>query len=75
MQADDSGSVAQGGRLPGEVICRICGSDRVYRLFREGFWQEHVYPLFGFYPWQCKTCSRYLLIRKRNKAKRSLPAA
>jgi len=73
-QGEMSGSSAQERILRDEVICPNCGSDRVYRLFREGFLQEHVFPLFGYYPWQCKTCARDLLIRKRKKAKRALPA-
>jgi hypothetical protein len=57
-----------------EVICRCCGSDRVYRLFREGFLQKKIYPMFGFYPWRCRTCATTMMLQKRKRAKRTMRA-
>jgi hypothetical protein len=53
------------------VYCRYCGSDHVYRLYREGFLQEKIYPLFGFYPWRCKVCSAMMMLHRRRIRKRS----
>jgi len=50
------------------VHCDECGSDEVYRIFRKGFFQEKIYPLFGFYPWRCKRCGLRLMLRKRDMA-------
>ena len=71
MESEISSGLARAGKSSGEVTCRVCGGDRVTRVFREGFLQRHVYPLFGFYPWQCKTCSSFLMLRKRRKLKRT----
>lgn len=61
-------------RTQGEVVCRFCGSDRVYRLYREGFLQTRIYPILGFYPWRCKICGSHILLHKRKKARRSVHA-
>jgi len=56
---------AHADRTRDRVQCRYCGSEKVYRLFREGFWQERVLPAFGIYPWRCKACCANQLLRKR----------
>jgi DNA-directed RNA polymerase subunit RPC12/RpoP len=50
------------------VHCDECGSDEVYRIFRKGYFQEKIYPLFGFYPWRCKRCGLRLMLHKRDMA-------
>jgi predicted RNA-binding Zn-ribbon protein involved in translation (DUF1610 family) len=50
------------------VHCQKCGSDRVYRLEREGFMQKKIYPLFGYYPWRCKICREHVMLHKRKRA-------
>ncbi len=50
------------------VHCDDCGSDEVYRIFRKGFFQQRIYPWFGFYPWRCKKCGLRLMLRKRELA-------
>ena len=50
------------------VHCDDCGSDEVYRIFRKGFLQQKIYPLFGFFPWRCKGCGLRLMLRKRDLA-------
>lgn len=60
-----AGKVAHPERSKDRVHCRYCGSDKVFRLYREGFLQERVFPLLGFYPWRCKICSANMLLHKR----------
>ncbi len=54
------------------VHCQKCGSDRVYRVEREGFMQEKIYPLFGYYPWRCMKCRDRVMLRKRNRARKKV---
>ncbi len=35
------------------------------RLPRHGFMQKHVYPRFGYYPWECPICRRTMILKKR----------
>jgi DNA-directed RNA polymerase subunit RPC12/RpoP len=51
------------------VRCEECGSDEVYRLVRQGFFQGKIFPLLGFYPWRCKRCGLRLMMRKRGVAR------
>ena len=50
------------------VHCDECGSDEVYRVFRKGFLQQKIYPMFGFFPWRCRKCGLRLMLRKRDLA-------
>jgi hypothetical protein len=45
--------------------CPDCGSDRTYRIDRKGFLAKHVYPWFGFFPWECTFCWRVFRARNR----------
>jgi hypothetical protein len=47
-----------------EMKCRKCSND-LRRIQRESFMQREVYPLFGYYPWECPLCREPLLIKKR----------
>jgi DNA-directed RNA polymerase subunit RPC12/RpoP len=58
-----------------QVVCQKCGSGKVQRVFRDGFLQQVVYPLFGFYPWRCTTCGSRTLRRKRRRRKTPAGAA
>jgi hypothetical protein len=40
------------------------------RLLRESFLQKHVYPLFGYYPWECPLCRKPVLLKVRRMRKR-----
>ncbi len=51
------------------VFCKKCGSGRVYRVYREGFMQERIYPHFGYYPWLCRDCGDHAMLRKRKRAR------
>jgi ssDNA-binding Zn-finger/Zn-ribbon topoisomerase 1 len=54
-----------------KVSCPECGADRLRRVERKGFMQERVYPLFGYFPWYCRECRQYSLLRKRSRRKSS----
>lgn len=32
---------------------------------RAGFWEERVFPFFGYYPWECAYCRIKKLMRDR----------
>jgi hypothetical protein len=52
-----------------KVYCTKCGNDRPKRVERKGFMQKHIYPFFGLYPWHCRDCHEYFLLRKRYRRK------
>ncbi len=66
--------LAPQGKANERVACRFCGSEQLQRLVREGYLQEWVYPLFGFYPWRCKGCASNMMLRRRYKPKRKARA-
>jgi hypothetical protein len=70
-QHEEIKEIAEKKEAPVAVVCRICGSNRVFRLYREGLLQERFFPIFGFYPWHCKACSASMMLRKRGKRKRT----
>jgi hypothetical protein len=37
------------------------------RLGRVGFLQRKVFPLFGYYPWECPICRETVMHRGRGK--------
>jgi ssDNA-binding Zn-finger/Zn-ribbon topoisomerase 1 len=47
--------------------CPDCGRRKMHRLGRVGFLQRKIYPLFGFYPWECPICRKARLRRYRGK--------
>jgi DNA-directed RNA polymerase subunit RPC12/RpoP len=47
--------------------CPKCKFGPVSRTKREGFWEQKLYPLLGFYPWECTSCRRRLLLKARYK--------
>ncbi len=51
------------------VFCPECGGKRVRRVERKGFMQKHIYPWFGYFPWSCRDCRTFFLLRKRNRSK------
>jgi hypothetical protein len=52
-----------------EMQCAKCGSE-MRRLVRESLLQKRVYPLFGFYPWECPLCREPTLFKKRYERRR-----
>jgi ribosomal protein L37AE/L43A len=53
--------------------CPNCGQEHLERIARQGFLSKEVYPLFGFYPWECAICRKEFLIRKRGGSYRRVP--
>jgi ribosomal protein L37AE/L43A len=52
--------------------CPNCRQDQLSRIARRGFLREHVFSLFGYYPWECAICRHEYLIRKRGAAYRKV---
>jgi hypothetical protein len=46
--------------------CTRCGSV-LRRLGRKGFLQRFIFPVFGYYPWECFACRRKWLVRTRGQ--------
>lgn len=55
-----------------KLQCPNCHQEQLARIARRGFMREHVYPKFGYYPWECAICRREYLIRKRGAAYRKV---
>jgi DNA-directed RNA polymerase subunit RPC12/RpoP len=54
--------------------CPNCATD-LRRIPRETFLQRKIYPLFGYYPWECPLCREPIMIKKRyQRRRRSKPA-
>jgi hypothetical protein len=71
VQQGAAGALAQRGNVRGELMCPFCSSEQVYRIHREGFLQMRIYPLFGFYPWRCRTCKTNVMLRMRKDKERT----
>lgn len=46
--------------------CTRCGS-ALRRLGRKGLLQRFIFPVFGYYPWECFACRRRWLVRTRGQ--------
>lgn len=68
-----AGERVQAAKTSSGIHCKYCRSQRVFRVYRQGFFQVKIYPLFGFYPWMCKTCSAYMLLHKRKPSAKQTP--
>ncbi len=49
-----------------EIPCSHCGNPHLRRVPRKGFLQDKVFPLFGYYPWECPLCRQKRLLRRRS---------
>lgn len=47
-------------------MCPRCGG-RLHRRARKGFLQNGVLPHFGYYPWECFSCSKTRMLRARGR--------
>ncbi len=65
-----AGDIVEMSSAKEPVHCQKCGSDKVYRVSREGYLQTKIYPLFGYYPWRCIRCGVHVVLRKRKRAKK-----
>lgn len=64
-------SLIEKTKASSKVFCPKCGQDRPRRVERKGFMQQHIYSFFGYFPWHCRDCKHYFLLRKRNRTKSS----
>ncbi len=50
---------------PGEKVCPNCGSARVHRSHRRGFYERVLLPLLGRRPFRCADCEhRFISFRR-----------
>ena len=52
---------------PVELVCPDCGSRDLRRMRRTGFLQNKIYPMFGYYPWECALCRHVNLFKARGQ--------
>jgi hypothetical protein len=52
------------------MLCPKCKDETLFRLERKGFLRVSVFPLFGYFPWQCRGCKSVSLLRVRGKRRR-----
>ncbi len=52
--------------------CPKCKDRALRRMKRQGFLRESVYPLFGYYPWQRRSCKAEILLKSRGQRKKRL---
>jgi ssDNA-binding Zn-finger/Zn-ribbon topoisomerase 1 len=48
------------------IECPKCHYANVYRMQRKGFLQTSVYPLFGYFPWECGKCRKTYMLPARD---------
>jgi hypothetical protein len=58
-------------RSKGALVCSACEKPALHRVSRKGLLQRVVFPLFGYFPWQCKGCKSVQLMKKRGSRRRS----
>jgi hypothetical protein len=49
--------------------CVSCGCE-MRRRMREGFLERRIYPLFGYYPWECPLCRQLVMYKVRHIRRR-----
>ncbi|HEY3628107.1 MAG TPA: hypothetical protein VGL00_17595, partial [Terracidiphilus sp.] len=47
------------------LICPKCKRSAMRRVGRHGFLEKKIFPLFGFYPWECGSCRIVKLFKNR----------
>jgi len=50
-----------------ELVCPDCGARQLRRMKRHGFLQKKVYPMFGYYPWECALCRHINFFKARGQ--------
>jgi len=50
-----------------KLICPTCGDAIMRRLQRKIFLERVIYPLFGYFPWECPVCRKSRLLRTRHR--------
>lgn len=47
--------------------CTKCKAEgKLSRLKRISFLEQHVFSLFGYYPWRCSACTQRIYLRARS---------
>jgi ssDNA-binding Zn-finger/Zn-ribbon topoisomerase 1 len=69
-----SGISVQEIRETSKVHCPVCSGTQIYRLQRKGFLENAIYPLFGYYPWECPACRELHYLKQRSKRRHKRPA-
>ena len=57
-----------------KLPCPACRHEQLARIARRGFARQRLWPIFGYYPWECAMCRRQFLLRKRGAAYRKANA-
>ncbi len=61
------------GALPNSVteltsaVCPTCGNRDLHRRARTGFLQNFIFPVLGYYPWECLSCRKTRMLRMRGR--------
>ncbi len=58
-----------------KLVCPSCGHEQLARIARRGFLRQKLYPILGFYPWECAICRKEFIIRKRGAGYRRASSA
>jgi hypothetical protein len=53
-----------------KLRCPKCRHEQLARIARHGYFRRNIWPIFGFYPWECAICRRQFLLWKRGAAYR-----
>ena len=51
------------------MVCPVCERPAMGRIPRYGFLQTKVFPLFGYYPWECGVCRVVRLLKDRGASR------
>jgi predicted nucleic-acid-binding Zn-ribbon protein len=49
-----------------EIGCPKCRYHDLYRMKRIGILQIALFPLFGYFPWECGKCRKTSILKGRN---------
>jgi hypothetical protein len=49
------------------AACPQCGNRDLRRRVRAGLRQKCIFPIFGYYPWECLSCRKTWMLRARGR--------
>jgi hypothetical protein len=50
---------------PSRMLCPSCNRNGMRRVKRTGLFQTRIFPIFGYYPWECSFCRAVKLFKSR----------
>ncbi len=53
-----------------QPTCPKCQKGVCTRVKREGWFQTELLPRFGYFPWECSSCRKVSLLKRRGQRKR-----